>query len=178
MLSHYLDIVIKRAEVGRQLHARLLMAVHLCNPQASGLAVSWPDWGHFGGDFGLVMRILGPEDSLAQVQEKIAGLVEAKLVFCLAINTIPETSETVCYKRDRSFESLSPCRVRRLKRRAEGRGETCELEPKLGEVDHWLPMQSLSTKNTFSLGIKKVNARDAGAEISDSYGLAVRVPSF
>ncbi|MDT8925211.1 type I-F CRISPR-associated endoribonuclease Cas6/Csy4 [Pseudomonas taiwanensis] len=178
MLSHYLDIVIKRAEVGRELHARLLMAVHLCNPQASSLAVSWPDWGHFGGDFGLVMRVLGPEHSLAQVKAKIAGLVEAKLVFCSASNTIPETVETVCYKRDRSFESLSACRIRRLKRRAEARGETLELEPSLGTIDHWLPMQSHSTQNAFSLGIQKVNARSAGAESVDSYGLGMRVPSF
>ena len=178
MLSHYLDIVIKRPEVGRQLHARLLMAVHLCNPQASGLAVTWPDWGHFGGDFGLVLRVLGSEDALSLIKTKVAGLVDAKLVFCLAINSIPATSETVCYKRDRSFESLSACRVRRLKKRAEGRGEDFSLEPSLGEVDHWLPMQSLSTQNNFTLGIKKVCVRSAAAETVDSYGLGLRVPAF
>lgn len=178
MLTHYLDIVIKRPEVGRQLHARLLMAVHLCNPQARNLAVSWPDWGHFGGDFGLVLRVMGPSQSLELVKAKIAPLVDAKLVFALAINSVPLTDETVCFVRDRSHESLKTSRVRRHKLRAEARGETLELEPAYGTVEHWLPMQSLSSKNGFSLGIKKISVRSASENSPNSYGLGMRVPAF
>lgn len=177
--SHYLDIVIKRADVGRELHARLLMALHLQSPQQSNLAVTWPDWGTWGGEFGLIFRVFGEPQALLDFKARIEPLIQHQLVLALAINPVPAFEHLVMFKRDRRFENTSPCHVRRLKRRAEQRGETLELEPKTQKCEHWIEMQSLSTRSAFRFGIKRTAADSAQAQDTvDSYGLGAALPAF
>lgn len=179
--SHYVDIMIREGGLAHELHARLLLAVHY-RSAASGikLAAAWPDWRERPGEFGLLFRVFGTDETLSGYLETIAPLAVAALVRPYLMMPVPESAATVRYLRDRSLDKLSPSAARRLAERAATRGETWQsthAEKPRSESDHYLTIPSASRNQMFRCYVR----RDHGAidtTSGSSYGLGYALPDF
>ena len=179
--SHYVDIMIREGGLAHELHARLLLAIHY-RSAASGvkLAAAWPDWRDRPGEFGLLFRVFGTEETLSGYLETIAPLAAAALVRPYPVMPVPESATTVRYLRDRSHDKLSPSAARRLAKRSSGRGETWQSthadKPRSGS-DHYLIIPSASRNQMFRCYVQ----RDRGPIDNTSganYGLGYALPDF
>ncbi len=177
--SHYLDILLREPTIGHQLHARLLSAAHARIANGDDIAVSWPDWRTTPGEFGLMFRVFGLPSALTNYTTAVGALVERGLIRLFPVATVPETSASVCFARDRGVDKASPSRLTRLRARAAARGETVPpemLEVKAARPRHFLWMQSTTTGQNFSLSI--VRQPSSKADGGRNYGLGLQVPEF
>lgn len=179
--THYVDLMIREGAIAHDLYARLLLAVHYQNVSGAGLAVSWPDWKNNPGEFGLLCRVFGnKEDQLATYLETVNPLIAASLIRAFPIAPVPITERTVCFRRDRSHDKLSPSAARRLTARAAERGavwaSTHDGKPR-NAGDHYLTIPSVSKKQTFRLYIRR-DATDRADVAGSAYGLGYGLPDF
>lgn len=182
MLTHYAELVPKGCGLLYELYGRLLKGVHLINGRGCNLAVDWPHWKDDCGQFGLVMRVLGPKANIESYLAVVAPLLDHGLVTCVeGVQSVPDNAVLAHhYKRDRRIDKFSPARQRRLVRRATGRGET--YQSKRGEAPtatHALPMQSQSNAQLFHMFITRapINS-ETDCLAPNTYGLGIPVPSF
>lgn len=176
--SHYTDILVRAANVGFDLHARLLHAAHRCIAQGHALAVSWPDWKNQRHDFGLVFRVFGAPDSLAVFAELVSPLASNNLVYVIPAQPTPATSTTVVFYRDRAPEKNTEGFIARENRHRQARS----IAPSRRQVrdtyrPHNLTMPSASTSKVYTLFIRKGAQGDVHTG-GRSYGLGIPVPHF
>lgn len=173
----YLDISIRAGNIAYELFARLLTAVHHHITAGNNVAVSFPDWKGTPGDFGLVFRVFGSESELKTYLLRIAILNREELLTIGHCLPVPETDRYVVFARDRSVDKFSDANVRRLKRRAEARGELFSLKEQTYSVPHYLPMLSTTSGKPFHLFVKKYPGGKACIG-GKQYGLGYVVPEF
>jgi CRISPR-associated endoribonuclease Cas6/Csy4 subtype I-F len=181
MTTHYLDFTPKGAGVVYELYGRIVSCVHLNNSKDCNLAVNWPHWSSSTGQFGSILRVFGKPEELLRLVKQLAGLIDSKLIDCGELASVPADAPVSdwMFVRDRQASHSSPSYARRIARRAAAREEaipTCSLGAKALTVTHWLPMQSVSTQQSYRMDIMRVPA------VSDSkpsvFGLSVALPRF
>lgn len=177
--SHYVDIAIREATVSRELHARLLTAVHYQIKAENVLGVTWPDWKPALGEFGLLFRAFGSEEGLADLSRAILPLGNAGLVRIYPVTSTPNTPSRVRFARNRQQDKHSPSRAARRERRALARGEVCAppTTTRSSQSPHFLRMQSASTNAEFSLYVTRHSA-SMGMAGGSQYGLGYALPDF
>ena len=177
--THYLDIMTREATISRELHARLLTAMHYQIKAGHTMAAAWPDWKNTLGEFGLVFRAFGNEVSLQGLTASIEPLLKANLVRLFPVALVPETSKTMLFVRDRKNDKHSPSNIARRLRRAAQRGEAIpeQTTSRPARMPHFLKMLSLTTSETFPLFVTRTSVavdRLGGHE----YGLGYALPDF
>lgn len=183
MLTHYADLTPCSGRVIFELYGRTLKVVHLTAQQAGyQVVVDWPGWKENVGGFGPVIRLLGPKAAIERCLSHLAPLIDAKLMVQAGeIQPVPECAEYIYgYRRSRKQDKNTPCHQRRLERRAKARGQTPEsCERSRMQASHFLPMQSKTNGQPFSLCIKRVPASTLGRNGAPcSYGLGIPLPKF
>lgn len=178
--THHVDVMLRRPEIGREIHARLATAAHrVITGAGAELAVAWPDWRGHSGEFGYLFRVFGTPTDLAAFTVAVAGMVNRNLIRASPPQPVPETVETVAYLRDRSVERNTPGFAARQQRRDQRAGRTLSRPPRQQRADsrgHSLSLQSASTGQNFALFIR--HARRADREAGRCYGLGYTLPRF
>ena len=178
--DQYLDIMIREATVARDLHARMLLAVHYRIRAGDDLSVSWPDWKDLQGEFGYLFRVFGSEAALFNFIQVINPLGTAGLVRIFRPLPIPgEIRQWAAFLRDRSLDKYSPSTAERLKRRAAVRGRTwTPSEERPTQSKHYLVVPSTSGQRNFSLYISRTTQIVGDSVGGGNYGLGRWLPVF
>lgn len=179
-LTHYIDVMIRAADIGHEIHARLLAASHKAiKANNVVLGVAWPDWKEFGGEFGFIFRVFGDCKALDIFSDLIGGLVDRGLVRKYPILEAPETIGKVAYLRDRTSEKQTKGFLVRAARRNEKYGRPISSEKKKLKPlsEHRLTMQSDSTGEQFAIFIvrSKMVPENCGGK---QYGFGYLLPDF
>lgn len=195
-MTHYMDIVIKDGHIMHELHARLLFITHqlVTGDTPVPCHVDFPGYSQRAG-LGFVFRAFASADALEAFALKAAPLSNTELVRCMPIHRVPENVKewVLCRKvRPEKLGGLadkpSPSWLRRLKRRAEARGEVFneaearqhwEAKSKKGKYDMlpYVPMASFSTNTKFYLSIeRKLVSQPDAIGAGGGYGLGTAVP--
>ncbi|WP_395009079.1 type I-F CRISPR-associated endoribonuclease Cas6/Csy4 [Undibacterium sp.] len=178
MFNHHLDIMIRAAEVSREVHARLVMLTHTSIiSNGDQLAVSWPDWKPALGEFGLLFRVFGNEKNLELFAKSLKPLLDRSLIRTFPINEVPPSDEHAVFIRDRRFDKYGASAFNRLKRRAASRGEVFNPKPCGNFRIHSLKIQSSSTSQQFHLFVRRESSSKDRVGGKD-YGLGFSLPVF
>lgn len=171
MRELYMDVLIKRPEIARDLHARLLHAAHQVQTDSWDLAVSFPDWRKNPGEFGLLFRLFGANQQILDAYRGyVAVLVENELIRLFPVLPVPQTQRATCFARDQHINKSGPAAARRRVRR--GGAEEVPAMPR--RCTHWLNLRS-SSGHTFALAVRKCNSAQQGGH---QYGLGFLLPDF
>jgi CRISPR-associated endoribonuclease Cas6/Csy4 subtype I-F len=175
--SFYVDIRIHAGNIVHELLGRLVTAAHYDINAGNQLAISFPDWKGTPGDFGFVFRVFGSETAIQTYLKRVSILDREELLSISNCTAVPEVDQFIVFARDRSVDKFSDSYVRRLKRRAEKRGESFQLETKDCSIPHYLPMYSHTSGKPFHLFVKKLIGRKEYSG-GNNYGLGFAVPEF
>jgi CRISPR-associated protein (Cas_Csy4) len=175
--THYIDVALGAPEIERELHARLLTAVHHRILAGDALAVAWPGWRQEQGNFGLLFRIFGEAQSLDRCLAGMAPLIERELIRPGPISAVPDVPLRVVFTRDRSVDRYSPSATRRMTQRANLRGTKFHPKRAAQGGAHALALKSSSTDNIFHLFVRRMDSVSANGG-GCRYGLGHALPDF
>lgn len=182
--THHVDVMLRTPEIGREIHTRLVTAVHrIITNEKTELAVAWPDWKYQFGEFGFLFRVFGTPKALETFSAMVQPMADRRLIRVYPAQEVPPTVDTVAYVRDRLIEKRTDAFVARQRRRDERQGRARPdwngkpATPSQQRHSHALTLQSASTGQQFSLFVRAA-PRAGDGEAGRNYGLGYTLPSF